>query len=430
VELFLFILANAAMFIRPGDIAPELATVQLYLILILTCFVLSLPKLVVQWTSQPWTDRPMTLCMLGLLVSTMPAHISHGNLEQALGSGLEFARVVLYFLLLVGVVDTPARLRQFLISLLVLVAVMAVPALLHFHGYINIPSIKTLERGQIDPTTGEEIIILQLVGTGIFNDPNDFCLILTMGRVIGFYLFNDRRDGIFRFLFFIPTLLLVYALIRTQSRGGLLAFLASVATLLGIRFGMRKMIVLAVVGVPVLLTVLGGRFSRMSTGEDTAQERIEIWREALTMLRGSPLFGNGMNTIGVQLGLVAHNSFVHAFAELGLLGGTFFIGAYYFSIRILIRLRQRGVNAIDPELRRTGSYLAAMLVGVIVSIFSISRNYGMVIYVPVGLVEVYQRVSTVGAPELRLPLNAKNVASLGVISLAFILCVYLFVRVV
>ena len=30
-------------------------------------------------------------------------------------------------------------------------------------------------------------------------------------------------------------------------------------------------------------------------------------------------------------GLVAHNSFVHAFVELGLFGGTFFFGCFFFT---------------------------------------------------------------------------------------------------
>jgi len=430
VEFFLFILASAAMFIRPGDIAVELATVQLYLMLILACFVVSLPKLVAQWTSQPLTERPITVGMLGILVAAILSHISHGNLELAFGCGSEFAKIVLYYVLLVGVVDTTARLRQFLISLLIFVTVMAILALLHYHGFIKIPSIKILERFELDTTTGESSLVLQLVGTGVFNDPNDFALILTMGSVTGFYLYNDRRFGILRFLFLIPTFTLIYALILTQSRGGLLAFLATVATMLGIRFGARKMIILGIVGVPVLLAVLGGRFSRMSTDEDTAQERIEIWRESLIMFRTSPLFGHGMNTIGKELGLVAHNSFVHAFAETGLLGGTCFIGVYYYSVLILLRLRRRDDNALDPELRRTGSYLAAILLGVIVSIFSISRNYGAFVYIPVGLVEVYQRASTEGAPQLRLPLNVKNVRNLVIISLIFLFGVYIFVRVV
>jgi len=112
------------------------------------------------------------------------------------------------------------------------------------------------------------------------------------------------------------------------------------------------------------------------------------------------------------------------------LGGTCFIGVYYYSVLILVRLRRRDDNALDPELRRTGSYLAAILLGVIVSIFSISRNYGAFVYIPVGLVEVYQRASTEGAPQLRLPLNVKNVRNLVIISLIFLFGVYIFVRVV
>ena len=55
----------------------------------------------------------------------------------------DFARVVLYYLLFVAVVDTPARLRAMLVWLLAFIAAMTALALCQYHGVIDIPTLKS-----------------------------------------------------------------------------------------------------------------------------------------------------------------------------------------------------------------------------------------------------------------------------------------------
>ena len=50
MDFALFLLVNAALFIRPSEIAPPLAAVPIYQILILLCLAVSSPKLIAQWT--------------------------------------------------------------------------------------------------------------------------------------------------------------------------------------------------------------------------------------------------------------------------------------------------------------------------------------------------------------------------------------------
>ena len=429
VLFFLFILVNAAIFIRPAEITPELATVPIYLILILLCFVLALPKLVMDLLREPITNRPISICMLGMLLAIVLSNLSKGNLTKANWDGTEFIKIVMFYFLLVGLVDTPARLRTFLIALLVLISIMTTIALLQYQGVINIPALKVLERKEFEPNLGEDVVYFQLVGTGIFNDPNDLCVILTLGIVIGLYLFSERRFGIFRVTFLLLSFELAYALYQTQSRGGLLACMASVLTLIALRIGLKKTILLACFGLPVVLAALGGRFARMSTGEDTARERLELWREALLLFRKSPLFGNGSNTLVDEIGLVAHNSYVHAFGELGFFGGTLFVGIYFLAFYSLFRLGRDESVAVDPELRSMRPYVIAMVVGYAVSLYSISRIYIATSYIAVGLAEIYSRVSTIDSPESRLRLNGRILAKILGASVGFLIFIHLFLRV-
>jgi len=50
-----------------------------------------------------------------------------------------------------------------------------------------------MERDDVDPATGQIITVLQLFGTGIFADPNDLCLMLTIGIGLSLYRIGDRR---------------------------------------------------------------------------------------------------------------------------------------------------------------------------------------------------------------------------------------------
>jgi putative inorganic carbon (HCO3(-)) transporter len=429
VLLFLFILVNAAIFIRPAELAPELAAVPIYLILILLCFVLSLPKILMDLLKEPITTRPISVCMLGLLLAVVLSNLSKGDLTKANSDGTEFSKVVMFYFLLVGLVDTPARLRTFLIALLVLISIMTTIALLQYQGVINLPTLQVLERKEFDSNLGEDVIYFQLVGTGIFNDPNDLCVILTLGIVIGLYLFSERRYRVFRVTFLVLAMELAYALSRTQSRGGLLACMASVLMVMALRIGMKKTMILAFFGLPVVLAALGGRLARMSTGEDTAKQRLDLWREALLLFRKSPLFGNGSNTLVDEIGLVAHNSYVHAFAELGFFGGTLFVGIYFLAFYSLFRLGRDESVAVDPELRSMRPYVIAMVVGYVVSLYSISRIYGNTPYVAVGLAEIYSRVSTIDSPESRLKLNGRILAKMLGASVGFLIFIHLFLRV-
>ena len=232
MELFLFILVNAIFFLRPWDFIPELVGLPIYLISMLACSTIFLFKLASQWSRGSLSDRPITVCVLGMFVIVVITPLMRGGIDEATRNALDFFPMVVYYLLLVGLLDTPARLKLFLVALLLILATMTLILLLQYHGVINVAALKVFDRGDLDVVTGEVIIIPQLRGSGLLNDPNDLCMVLTIGLLIGLYLFNDRGYGIFRLLFLLPVSEFGYAVIRTQSRGGLLSCVAGILTLM------------------------------------------------------------------------------------------------------------------------------------------------------------------------------------------------------
>src|SRR5262245_49549669 len=106
----LFLLLNAALFLRPTEIIASLAGVQLFEALIITCFAVSFPAVFNQLRPARLKASPITCCVLGLLVAAALSHLSHMRLGQAFTESYSFFKIVVYYLLFVGLVNTPQRL--------------------------------------------------------------------------------------------------------------------------------------------------------------------------------------------------------------------------------------------------------------------------------------------------------------------------------
>lgn len=429
MDFFLFVLVNAALFIRPGEIAPGLAGVPIYQALILACLIVSLPRIWAQWSRRPLAERPITAAMLLLLVAVVMSHVAHGDIGLAQWYGLDFARVVLYYILFVAVTGTPARLRGLLTWLLVFIVAIATLALCQYHNLVDLPALRPLERFDESSESDEGVYILQLVGTGIFNDPNDFALLLAFGCLISLWLAADRGFGLPRVAWSIPLGVLGYAILLTQSRGGLLALAAGVMTWMASLVRARWVFIAVGVAGPLSLPLLGGRLARMSIESETAQQRIHLWYDALEEFRGAPIFGIGTNTLEDRIGLVAHNSFVQAFAEMGLLGGMTFIAAFVMALLILRPQGRRDVLVLDDQLSRMRPYLLASVVTFSTGLYSLTRCYVISTYLPLALAESFQLNAVRSPSDAGLRLNPRLLAMLGGVGLASLVAIWLFVRV-
>jgi putative inorganic carbon (HCO3(-)) transporter len=427
----LFILVNAALFIRPGEIVPDLEDWSIYQWLILGCMVAAYPLVFKQFTREAILSRPVNVCVVGTWVAVVLSNLAHGDTIEARQNGWDFGKVILYYLLLVAVVDTPEQLRKLLLWLAGFIVILALIAVLQYHGVIEMASLTTLEERKFDEETGEFLVIPRLRSTGIFNDPNDLCLVLGVGIQIGLYFGGDKRRGPLRFAWLLPIALFGYTLVRTQSRGGLMGVAAGVGVLCYIRFGWWKTVAATVVAVPLLLAVIGGRQANfdVSDKENTGQARVQIWAEGFALFRQSPLFGIGANKYADAVGLVAHNSFVHGYVELGLLGGSLFVGAFYCALAGLSRAGAGNLDESDPEFVRLRPYLMAMVVGYGVGLLSLSRNYVCPTVLVLGLASDYAWLSAQESPVPVLRLDGSLARRLVVVSLGAVVLIYASIRI-
>lgn len=399
-----FLLLNGVLFIRPGELMPSLEPFRLYQLTILACLATSYQGLLSQVSTESLVSRPITLCVLGLLAAIMLSHLQFGSLYGARTSGYEFFKLVLYYLLLLYNLDGPDKFQRFLNSLVLFTLVAASLALLQYHEVVNIPALEAYEQREVDQETGEIIVFARLCGSGIFNDPNDVCLMLMMAMMICFYRILTPGGGPGRFVLLLPLAVFFLAFVETKSRGGFIALMVAVNVLVVSRLGIKKAIPFWVAAAPVVLVLFGGRMTRIEVEGGTGQHRIQLWREALGLVREYPLFGVGQGLLPDYTRLVAHNSYIHAFAELGLFGGTCFISLVYLAITELWRLRRYEQTIEDPELRRLRHYILGIVCGFCAGLLSLSRVYIVPTYLVFGLAAAYANQVRV-APDTPSPLR-------------------------
>jgi putative inorganic carbon (HCO3(-)) transporter len=431
VGFFLFILLNAVLFIRPAEIVPALMDLPIYEALIVLCFVASLPDLIRMLTQERWAKMPIFVGVLGIWVAIVLSQVFNSRLSEARTEAILFSKIVLYYVLLITNVSSKERLGRFVASLAVFTFVMTSLSLLQYHEWVNIPALAAYRERQddvIDPATGEPAYLLRLVGAGIFNDPNDLCLILCLGAFFCVYLARERSSGLRRYAWLMPVPLFGYALSLTHSRGGFLAMLAGLLTMFANRYGMRKTALMSALVLPVLFLAFAGRQTSISTSEGTGQQRIQLWSEGLSMLGGKALaFGIGKGMVVEELGYVSHNSYVQSYVELGLVGGTIFLGMFVYSVRALAYVRT-SCPSLDTDLRRFQPYLLAVVVSFAVGYMSLSRGYSLTTYLVFGLVTAFMRLSDPRPAAPWLKLGPALLAQLASVSLVFIAAIYLFIR--
>jgi O-Antigen ligase len=395
---FLFMLATATLFVRPTEIVPDLLGLPIYNTLILSCASLSFSKVVARLDPRDLSRNPISVCVLGILAAVMLSHVAHGSIRYAYEMGIEFARIVLYYFLLIALLDSTERLRHFLATIVLLVSLIALLSLLNYHDVITLVGVESLDRIEFDAKTGEIYHVRQLQGSGIFNDPNDLCLILVTGMGAALYRMTSPAAGVSRILWGVPILLFGHVLMLTYSRGGLLALLAAVMALAQERMGAKKSALAGALFLPLALLLVGGRQANIDTSDGSGQARIQLWAASLTLFRREPLFGVGQGLLSDAIGQESHNSFIHCFPDIGFVGGACFLGVYAGAFRALRALRREPWRIADPELRRMRPYLTAIVAGYAAGMITVSRSYIIPTYLVPGLVVSYTRLATAGWP--------------------------------
>ncbi len=449
---FLFLLANAALFIRPAELFPALGNIQVYLYLIIAAIGAGISGIWNQLRVDTLIQQPINLCMLGFTFSIATSHLTNGAISLAAEGVFNMVKVLMYFLMLVSVVNSVSRLRQFLKITVLCSSFMVLLSVIDYHDFVaewsnrsDLYTVREVEKDLPDSVPkqlrhvtdlagstpdGQPIWVFRLRGLGMFHDPNDLASLAVVTAIISLYFLADPNSPGVRYLWLAPLGLMTHAVFMTHSRGGILAFGVACMAWLAVKYGGKVAMGIGALGacaVPVAL----GRQGNIEISGGTGQQRIQLWADGLAQLKSMKLpFGIGENKYGEVAGLAAHNSYVHAYVELGFFGGTMFFGCFLFAAWAFYRIKRDRIPILDPELRRMMPYIAGMLAGWCTGMASLSRCYVPPTYMIVGVAAAYINLAGYFRPRPQPIVSMNNlVAQRWVLcSVGMLACCFAFVR--
>jgi O-antigen ligase len=336
----LTLLYVAITLLSPGVFGVWIIPLHIELILGGVLILLTLPKL----GSSGMFSMPDGLLGVGLVICSCASMLATGYLGGVPKTFFDLLPIVSVFYFIAVHCNTPSRVR-------ILVAVMTLVALFilaqafraeHF-GDLTSPYVlrgKTVN-GELD----------RIRGLGVINDPNDLGQFLVMLIPLLWLRWKKGAGPSNLLLTVLPALLMVGGMYLTHSRGGTLALIAVLLFGFKDKLGYVLSSVMAAGGAALALAlgISGGRGMNDDDGG-----RVSLWSEGLRAFRAHPLLGIGPNNFVnyTDNGLTAHNSFVLAMTELGLLGYFFWLGlivSAWFGLWILVKARNEKKKAAQAE---------------------------------------------------------------------------------
>ncbi len=152
MDLALFILVTAILFIRPTDFVPGLE-VNLYLIAIIPCILLSWPKLVSQLTTSGLRERPVFVFGIGVVLVSIVSNLVYRRFQTAYDFATEFVKILIFYLLILAHLDSHRRLRTFVGWLVGIILIPIVLSMLNYYHYVDIPAFNAMKDSAAEPGT-------------------------------------------------------------------------------------------------------------------------------------------------------------------------------------------------------------------------------------------------------------------------------------
>lgn len=273
--------------------------------------------------------------------------------------------------------------------------------------------------GGIGLVEGTRVTIGRELGS-MLGDPNDLALVLMFPTsfAVGL-LVTHQLPWHQRLIGFIAIPILFWAVMATQSRGGLLGMIA-VFGIYGLQRIKSKILLLSIaIAAGSILFFIAGISERSSGGaaeagiDASAMGRLYAWEAAFKMAVSNPFTGVGLDNFYANyfyysphwdgLNHAVHSTWFGVLAETGFLGLAIFISLVIVLIRKANRTLQAVKlvqNKIDPAIYTSAQAVFAGLIGTIVSGTFLTQGFNWPIYILAALVVAVSKTSEIALAEL------------------------------
>lgn len=299
---------------------------------------------------------------------------------------IEWGKVVLIYFLMINIVNTQKKLTIIFWTVVFSGAILSLFGILQWHG------IDVTGAGFSSDTTA-----LRIRGIGIF-DTNQLAYTMDFLSPCVFALFVLNKNFFLRIILVSIFFMYYYTVMLTDSRGGLIGAVL-VVFLIFLKFNKKKIVhVVGSIIASLLFIGLLHSSSRLETitsyhSDASSMTRINVWGEALIILKESLFLGIGYNQFEERVGISPHNSYIQVVTELGLMGLFIWLAVFYYSIKNL-----RQIDSLNDSLEyRTQKIFAKCLqISLFVYLFSSFFNgsaYYITLYFLFALVVIVQNTT-------------------------------------
>lgn len=320
-----------------------------------------------------------------------------------------FAKVALMLLAISWLVRTPADFRLaawLMVAAGVLIGCIAI--------YNRLNGIGLVEGTRV--TIGRDI-------GAMIGDPNDLALVLTFPLSFAAAVLSTSTVAFrTRVWLALPAVIIIcWAILCTQSRGGLLGMTAVCGVILWFKVKNKWLVAGVGAGLLMILVLAAGISSRSSGGaaedgiDESAMGRVYAWQAATNMAIANPLTGVGINNFYLNYyaysphwdgkNHAVHSTWFQVLAEAGVIGFIVFVVLVWRSFRQALLNQRRALTARQADIQVMAQALLAGLCSFCVSGTFLTQGFIWPLYILIALTIALNRYLSMGETEVSQPTN-------------------------
>lgn len=258
---------------------------------------------------------------------------------------------------------------------------------------------------------GTRVTISRELGSSL-GDPNDLSLRLLFPLSFAAALVTVPKSKMLKVFGLIGVVLIIGAIIATQSRGGLLGLLAVMGVFAHRYIKSKALLVTLVIIAALVLASAAGLSGRISGGaheagiDASAQGRLDAWKTALSMTLHNPIFGVGFDNFYANYFFytsawdgkphAVHSTWFDVMSQTGIVGFMLFMTM--FSIMVVRTLKHDKMlnHRQAPEAIRCASLaIMAGIAGFAVAGTFLTQGFDWPVYILLALTAAISRYSRV-----------------------------------
>lgn len=312
-----------------------------------------------------WVADPETLRIAPKPYTWVPVHLDLSTFVDGMRTLLEGS---LYFFVLNALLDDEAVIKDMINAMIFAAVVVAC-----FGIYQKLSGVQSPKDWVY--SEAESSIKLRVFST--IGNPNALGGYMVLIAPIAISLAIHAKDWLKRSLYGVASLILMYTMVMTYSRGAWIGFVAGMVlyTIITRNKWLAGIGIVGLIAAPFVAPEVVSRLTLAFTPEYLAKSsnkgRVEFWGRAVKIWEQNPIFGTGIGTAGDSVA-TRHdmpgatwidNQYVKLLAETGLIGIVTYLAMIFAPIL-------NGIKSVFGSKQR-GTYLYALNAGITAALFGL-----------------------------------------------------------